>query len=298
MPEKNQYEQSETICPLCNAVVVLEAGEIDKGEYECPECNKTNAIDESKLRPAGETAAEDDSDFEIEPKKSGSRTGIYIGIAVIVLAALSYFAYESDYVPFLNKKVKSDKHVAAGKLIMESQMQSQQTGQQPDPKVFESALTEFKKAVDIDKDNTDALLNLGIAYASTGKFKEAIEEINKVINVKKDMPEAYLYRALCNMQTGNIQGALPDFDKALELNPADLNTVFYRANAKYSLQDFKGAIDDVNKIIESDPKFPNGFAFRGMCKIGLGDKTGCDDLKKAKELGMAEADQLIEQNCK
>ena len=65
------------------------------------------------------------------------------------------------------------------------------------------------------------------------------------------------------------------------------------------MKDFEGAKEDMNKIIQTNPNVPNSYAFRGLCDINLGNqKAGCDDLKKAKELGLPEADTLLYQYCK
>ena len=119
---------------------------------------------------------------------------------IIALAFGYYYADSSDAVPFINKKGKSDKHFKAGAEIFNAQINSPQ----PDPKAMELALVEFKKAIEIDKDNFDALLNKAIVLAGLGNFKESMVDLDKVISINPNIPDAYLYRALCKLQLGDV----------------------------------------------------------------------------------------------
>jgi tetratricopeptide (TPR) repeat protein len=288
---KNE-SQFEIICSNCKSAIILEPEEVEKGEFTCPECSKLNSFTTLDLK---EIEVETEEKETAKPQSNSKK--YYLLIIIIVVAAAGYFAYTSDSVPFINKKEKSGKHFKAGSEIFSAQINNQ--NQQPNPKEMEKALEEFKKAVELDKDNVDALLSKAIVLAGTGKFNESLVDLDKVITLNQNIPDAYLYRALCKLQLGDVTNSLPDFDKTIELSPDNMNAVFYRANAKFELKNFEGAIEDMNKIIASNPNIPNSYAFRGMCNINLGKKNeGCEDLKKAKDLGLPEADTLLYQYCK
>ncbi len=285
---KNE-SQFEVICSNCKNTIILEPEEVKKGEFTCPECNNLNEFSRLDLNEVTVEAEE-----EIKSPVNNSRK-YYILIIIVILAAAGYFAYTSDSVPFINKKEKSEKHFKAGSEIFNAQINSPQ----PNPKEMEKALEEFKKAVELDKENMEALLNKSIVLAGLGKYVESMADLDKVITMNQNIPDAYLYRALCKLQLGDITNSIMDFDKTIELAPDNMNAIFYRANAKFELRDFQGAKDDMNKIIASNPNIPNSYAFRGLCDINLGNqKAGCEDLKKSKELGLPEADTLLYQYCK
>ncbi|MCX6165821.1 MAG: hypothetical protein NTU73_13335 [Ignavibacteriae bacterium] len=252
--------QFEVICANCLSAIILEAEEVKKGEFTCPECNKLSEFSKLDLKEVVEEAEEETT---INQKNNSKRYYI-IAIIVIALAFGYYYADSSDSVPFINKKGKSEKHFKAGSEIFNAQ-----------------------------------LLSKAIVLAGTGKFKESMIDLDKVITLNQNIPDAYLYRALCKLQLGDVPNSIPDFDKTIELAPDNLNAIFYRANAKFELKDFASAKEDMNKIIASNPNIPNSYAFRGLCDINLGNqKAGCDDLKKSKELGLPEADTLLYQYCK
>ena len=280
--------QFEAVCPNCKSAIILDPDEIKKGVYTCPECNQENEFTGLDLK---EIEIEDNS-----AKPAGNQKRMYIiAIVAVVLIFAGYYSYVSDSVPFINKKEKAEKHLKAGNELFNAQINNPQ----PDPKIMQSALEEFKKAIEFDKNNTDALMNKAVILAGMGSFKESLEDLDKVISLNQSIPDAYLYRALCRLQLNDVVNALPDFDKAIQLSPDNLNALFYRANAKYSVKDYQGAMDDMNMLIKAKPDIPNSYAFRGLCQINLGNqKEGCADLRKSKEMGLPEADTLISQYCK
>jgi len=281
-------KQFEAICANCKSAIILDADEVEKREFVCPECNQNNEFTGLDLK---EIETETNSG-----NPAGNQKRIYI-IAIIaaILIFAGYYAYVSDSVPFINKKEKAEKHLKAGNDLFQAQINNPQ----PDPKIMQSALDEFKKALEFDKDNTDALMNKAVILAGMGNFNESMVDLDKVISMNPNIPDAYLYRALCRLQLNDVVNSLPDFDKAIQLNPDNLNALFYRANAKYGLKDYQGAMADMNILIKVKPEIPSSYAFRGLCLINLGDqKEGCADLRKAKEMGLPEADTLLKQYCK
>jgi hypothetical protein len=60
-----------------------------------------------------------------------------------------------------------------------------------------------------------------------------------------------------------------------------------------------GAIEDYTTSIELYPGDPETYYQRGMVKLQAGNKyDACLDLKKAEEMGLAEAKAEIKKNCK
>ncbi len=288
-------QQYQAVCSNCKCTLILEPEVIEKGEFTCEECKHLNKFEKSDLIEFDSEEDQNENGNQEDKKQKTPKVYIISGIIILALAALSYFAYTSDSITFINKKGKAADHLKKGNEIFTALMNSPT----PDMQAIQNALTEFNKALEFEPENSEALYGKSMILANTGKFGEAVIQLNKVISLNPSMPEAYFYRALCNLQTGDLQNSLNDFNKTLELNPDNPDAYFYRANAKYLIKDLAGAKEDITKIIEINPTFANSYALRGLCDVELGNKkAGCDDFRKAKELGFAQADSLMMKYCK
>jgi len=92
--------------------------------------------------------------------------------------------------------------------------------------------------------------------------------------------------------------AIASYDKAIELNPRFAQAYDSRGRSKGVTKDYKGALSDFTMAIDLDPQNAKAYYGSGFSKILL-DKTesGCADVKKAKEMGYAEAESILKQYC-
>ena len=84
---------------------------------------------------------------------------------------------------------------------------------------FERAVEQYKKAIELNPNFTDAGVNLGVAYKTLGSYEQAINEYHKVIDLN---PKEF--RALNNignliLEKGDSKSAKHWLKKALLLNP-------------------------------------------------------------------------------
>jgi len=71
-----------------------------------------------------------------------------------------------------------------------------------------------------------------------------------------------------------------------------------RGDVKVALGDYKAADVDYVLAIGVDGKCAEAYYKRGMEEIaGKQYEFGCKDLKKARDLGIKNLDELIKQNC-
>lgn len=96
----------------------------------------------------------------------------------------------------------------------------------------------------------------------------------------------------------DYSGAVSDCNKAIEINPQYGLAYFLRGKIKTTIQDYKYAIKNLNQAIEIDPKHADSYYFRGIAKNELGQKDcGCQDLRKALDLGYTDASKSIKMYC-
>jgi tetratricopeptide (TPR) repeat protein len=95
------------------------------------------------------------------------------------------------------------------------------------------------------------------------------------------------------------RGAMLDYNKAIEINPKFVLGYLNRSLLKGKLKDYQGAIDDLSRVIGIEPKNAAAYLYRGMAKNESGQKeSGCLDIKKAAELGLALAKEALLKYCK
>lgn len=157
------------------------------------------------------------------------------------------------------------------------------------------------------------------------------EEIDQRLQLEPGNPDLYYFRALYNYTGGDFISAIEDFDQAIQLDSTFVSAYHDRGAAKYELNRLEAAIADYSKAIELDSTYPDYFTNRGMAYNKLGNtelaisdfseaierdssfalgwlergkarlflkrKDGCDDLKKALELGAKEAEAELKNTC-
>lgn len=76
-----------------------------------------------------------------------------------------------------------------------------------------------QQALDIDPGNPEAHLNLGIALAGTGKLDEAITHYQKALEIDPDYPEAHSNLGVALAGKGKLDDAIARYREALEVKP-------------------------------------------------------------------------------
>ena len=146
-----------------------------------------------------------------------------------------------------------------------------------------------------------------------GAISDYTEVIDQILSNSFNLASAYNNRGLCKFKLGDYNGAVSDYDYAILANSntiaffsstegvsGKINYVFYasRANAYMSLEKYDRAISDFTKALELNPKDLVNYYGRSVARYMMGDKNGaCQDAKKAKELGLLDATQIIEKFC-
>ena len=86
---------------------------------------------------------------------------------------------------------------------------------------FDQAETDFKRAISLDKKNTEYHFNLAYLYFRQEKFEKAIVEYNYCLSKNQKDTDALYGIALCAIDQGNKEKAIETLKKVLEINPED-----------------------------------------------------------------------------
>ena len=176
----------------------------------------------------------------------------------------------------------------------------------------------------------------GTENISSKNYSKAIIDLSEAIRLNPAFLEAYENRGVAKYYTGDFNGAIEDYNKALEINPFDFNTFGRRGWAQFGMRDYKAAVDDftraisggndtekyylvrgqakhqlrdfngaladfghvINSMYSSRLQKSQALYWSGIIKIDTEDKEGgCQDLQKARNLGLEEAGMVYNANC-
>ena len=120
---------------------------------------------------------------------------------------------------------------------------------------YNAAITDFKRAIELNPLDRKAYTGLG---------------------------QAYFYQGNTKFERKQYNAAITDYDEAIRINPEYDKAYYKRGNTKYALGDYKAAIDDYNAAIRINPEFADAYNNRGLVKCALGDyKAAIDDYNAA-----------------
>ena len=80
----------------------------------------------------------------------------------------------------------------------------------------EQVIEEYQKSAEIDPDDAQVHINMGLFYQEIGFIEEAIAELQKAARDRERLLEAYNLLAMCFKQEGFVDLAIRQFERALE----------------------------------------------------------------------------------
>ncbi|MCI7015926.1 MAG: tetratricopeptide repeat protein [Prevotella sp.] len=137
----------------------------------------------------------------------------------------------------------------------------------------------------------------GQALAENGQYRLAVNDFNEYENLMLSQinSEFYYIRSQVEIKGRLFQQALNDLDKAIEKSPSVLLYRSEKASLQIRVKLIDEAIETASECIRLFPDSSDGYLFLGLAQCLKGDKAlGVVNLLKAKDLGDAQADTLIE----
>ena len=135
------------------------------------------------------------------------------------------------------------------------------------------------------------------ALAESGKYRLAVNDYNEYENlmISQVNSEFYYIRSQVEVKARLFQQALNDLDKAIDKSPDILLYRSEKASLQIRVHLLDQAIETASECIRLFPDSSDGYLFLGLAQCLKGDKVqGVANLLKAKQLGDAQADVLIE----
>ncbi|QQS34930.1 MAG: tetratricopeptide repeat protein [Ignavibacteriales bacterium] len=90
---------------------------------------------------------------------------------------------------------------------------------QNDSRMFEKAISNYKKYLTVKPDDADARVDMGVCYYNLQDYENAISEMTKALSYKPDHQIAHLNLGIVNLSAGNLAKSKEWLTKAFNLNP-------------------------------------------------------------------------------
>jgi tetratricopeptide (TPR) repeat protein len=136
---------------------------------------------------------------------------------------------------------------------------------------WESPLTLWTRATQVDGQNSAARYNRGLARYDLGDARGSIEDFDEALRLKANVPEVYNARGNARDALGDRPGAISDFDRALALHPGFAMAYNNRGVAKLATGDLRGAGADFERAVQVKDDLAQAHANRAWVSGQLGD---------------------------
>src|SRR3990172_4271982 len=120
--------------------------------------------------------------------------------------------------------------------------------------LYDQAISDLSKAIEINPRYAEALTNRANAYASKGQYDEAISDYNKAIEIYPRLPETYNNLGIAyGKGKGLHDKAISDFNKGIELNPEYPDVYFNKAQLCEKTGRIREAVETYKEFIQYAP---------------------------------------------
>jgi len=156
--------------------------------------------------------------------------------------------------------------------------------------LYNNAIKDFSRAIEINPNYVDALINRGSAYSKLGRFNDALMDFNHALKFEKKDPELYNRRGEIYLQNNMFDQAIKDFTHAVVLNPMFSDAYLNRGRAYSEKGMPEEAMEDFNQAIKADSDHAFSFVDRAAPGLHIDDDSGSDNEEagKSNQQGLAE----------
>jgi tetratricopeptide (TPR) repeat protein len=122
-----------------------------------------------------------------------------------------------------------------------------------DEKRFQKALETYKKALEVEPENIDALICCGLCYRNLEEYDKAIEYYDNALEIEPDNKTALNNIGYVLECKGKIEEAIEYYNKSLEVDPNYDMPLVNLTKIYLDRKDYKSAIKVYKNALEVDP---------------------------------------------
>jgi tetratricopeptide (TPR) repeat protein len=134
---------------------------------------------------------------------------------------------------------------------------------------YDTAITYYKKAIDLDPKNSYWYSSLGFAYQGLKKYEDAITYHKKAIELDPKNGDKYGNLGWTYHELKRYEDAIPYYKKAIDLEPENGANYFDLGSVYYELKRYEDAITYYKKAIDVEPNHSSHYISLGNAYQGL-----------------------------
>lgn len=160
-------------------------------------------------------------------------------------------------------------HMIRGKLALEA-------------KRYQDAVTEFRKAIEADKESVSAYVNLGAALNQLGDERAAAEQFEKALGLDPQNLTARFNLAVLLARDNKHADSIVHLKAVLATNTNDVGARMFLAQELVKVDRVDEAIAEYSRVVESDPGNEGAVVSRAQVQLNHGKfKAALEGLEKA-----------------
>ncbi|SRR6266496_636678 len=164
--------------------------------------------------------------------------------------------------------------------LLSDAVRAQQSGDYP------TAITDYRRLLELRPDNVQAKVNLGAALAHVGQFDEAIAIYQSALPALKDKNPVRLNLGLAYYKRGDLANAREQFAALHQASPANVQAAILLADTQIKLGAAESAITMLEPLEAANSRNPDFEYVSGLALIKAGRRRdGVSRVEKAAQLG-------------
>jgi tetratricopeptide (TPR) repeat protein len=164
---------------------------------------------------------------------------------------------------------------------------------------YKKAITAYNEYLKLKPSDEITIYNRGRAYEELKQYDKALEDFKKVLKINPKDEGALLSYGNHYYRQEDYENAAYQFEQAFKNHKNSERAAFMLARSLHKLGEVEKAMEHYNNAININKNYGEAYMYRGALNIYLKKKSqGCSDLRTAKSLDVAQAQDLLDTYCK
>jgi len=159
-------------------------------------------------------------------------------------------------------------------------------------------INQLDKLIENNQDFPMAYAQRAYQQYLAGNYPEAIDDYSKAIELDPGNPEYYLERGMIFEKIEALDKAVSDFEAALRYDDANFQIWYNLANAHFLMENYLSSVEAYSRAIDLESGKPELYYNRAIAHFYIKEMDkACEDMNKAKVLGMTSTNRFLSKYC-